>query len=38
VNATPGSAIGCYPFMSLEAAIADHRLLWNRPVDHAASG
>lgn len=32
VNATAGSAIECYPFMSLEAAVADHRLLWDRPV------
>ncbi len=38
VNATPGSALNCYPIMSLTDALEDGRLYCDRTLAHAAAG
>lgn len=37
INATPNSALKCFPMMSFDEAVND-RLLWHRTFDHAAAG
>lgn len=37
VNATPGSALKCWPRVDLEDALADDSLCRDRPVDHPAA-
>ena len=38
INATPGSALTCYPMMDLEEAIENHSLYRHRPLNNARTG
>lgn len=38
VNATPGSALTCYPMTELDEAIENGSLYWNRTVANTATG